>query len=84
MVTDGSREEPYLSGFHAYPSLKAVQQWLRGAKNLDNRVVVKVWIEGCIPKPRAVRHTFLAKRMFIYPQAWTKRKNAKSMKGQHG
>ena len=78
-VTDGSRQEPYLSGFHAYPSLDAVRKWIAGAKNTDNRVVVSVQVDGLREKPNAVRPTILADRMKITSQAWAKRRSAKSV-----
>jgi hypothetical protein len=76
LVTDGSSQNQYLSGFHAYPNLDAVRKWLKGAKNLKNRVVVKVILEGCFEKPNAVRPTILARKMKITKQAWKKRKSA--------
>lgn len=79
MVTDGSRQSLYLSGFHAYPSLAAVKQWLKSAKKLENRVIVKVQIEGLRDKPNAVRPTILADRMKISSQAWKARRPARDI-----
>lgn len=78
-VTDGSRQTPYLSGFHAYPSLDAVMQWLKGAKNLDNRVVVEVEIKQLRKKPKAVRPTILAGKMRITRQAWEARQAVRKL-----
>ncbi len=78
-VIDGSGQERYISGFHAYSTIDDVKKWLRGAKNLDNRVVVKVHIAGMRSKPRAVRSTVLADRMKVTGQAWAKRKRAKDV-----
>lgn len=76
-VTDGSCVRSYLSGFHGYPSLEAVRQWLKGAKKRKGRVVVRVKMLGCWDKPRAVRKTILAKRMMIPVDEWQKRIQAK-------
>lgn len=73
LVTDGSRQEPYESGFHAYYTLDDVYNWLKGAKNLEGRVVVKVEVKGCWEKPRAIRPTILAKRLKIPKKNWDAR-----------
>lgn len=78
-VTDGSRQTPYLSGFHAYPSLDAVKQWLHGAKNLDHRVVVRVHVSGLREKPKATRATILADRLRIPVEEWGNRVTARSL-----
>ena len=72
-VTDGSRQTPYLSGFHAYPLLNDIYRWAAGAKNLAGRVVVRVKVDECRSKPRAIRDTILAERMYIPKSAWKKR-----------
>lgn len=79
LVTDGSSQNPYLSGFHAYPSLDAVKRWLRGAKNLDDRVVVKVHVKGLRDKTHAVRKTILANKLKITAQAWARRKDVRAV-----
>jgi hypothetical protein len=71
-VTDGSRQIPYTSGFHAYPDMKAVLQWLQTGKP-DNRVVVEVELKCCTFKPNAIRPTYLAKWMRISRDNWEKR-----------
>jgi hypothetical protein len=73
LVTDGSRQSPYTSGFHAYYTLDDVYNWLRAAKNLDGRVVVKVAVCGCRDKPQAVRPTILAKRLMVARENWEDR-----------
>jgi len=73
LVTDGSRAEPYESGFHAYYTLDDIHEWLLRAKNLDHRVVVKVEVKGCWEKPRAIRPTILAKRLKISDRNWKNR-----------
>lgn len=76
--TDGSRQHPYRTGFHAYPTLESVEAWLLGAKNLDHRVVVKVRIDkGIRKKPRAVRDTLLANRLYISKKDWQNRMPAR-------
>jgi hypothetical protein len=68
MVTDGSRQNPYLSGFHSYPALNDVRRWLQGAQYHEGRVVVRVRIAGCREKPNAVRETILSDRLLILPK----------------
>lgn len=79
LVTDGSRQIPYVSGFHAYPSLDAVKQWLKNAKNLEGRVVVKVQVKRLRKKPKAVRPTILADTIKITTQNWNDRRSAKDI-----
>jgi hypothetical protein len=73
MVTDGSRRHPYLSGFHSYASLEEVTRWLQAAQYYEDRVVVKVKIKGCRPKPNAVRPTVLSNWLLILPSDWRDR-----------
>jgi len=72
-VRDGSGKRWYKSGFHAYVHLKDAAQWARGAKNLDNRVAVKVSVTKCRYKPNAVRPTLLAATMCVYSKDWKNR-----------
>lgn len=71
--TDGSRQTPYQTGFHAYYTLDDVKKWVQGATNLDNRAAVKVVVEGCREKPKAIRPTILADRLIILRKHWRKR-----------
>lgn len=76
MVTDGSGVNAYESGFHAYHGPDDIKNWLKGAKNLKNRVVVKVLVGETWPKPRAVRPTILANLLRIPKKCWEERISA--------
>lgn len=73
MVRDGSGQNRYISGFHAYETMEDVKAWVKGARNLAGRVVSKVQVRGCRNKPRAVRRTILAYRMRIDQGDWDNR-----------
>jgi hypothetical protein len=76
MVTDGSGTTRYLSGFHAYETLDDIRNWLRGAKNIAERVVVRVHVRKCRSKDHAVRKTILADQMLITVKDWDARERA--------
>ena len=73
LVTDGSRQTPFMSGIHAYETIEDVRRWLKNAKHITNRVVVKVSLQRCRKKPRAIRPTLLARKMLISQKEWGKR-----------
>lgn len=78
-VTDGSRREPYQSGFHCYTNFDAVKRWFKTAR-AENRVIVRVEInDNPRTKPGAVRHTLLADRMKIHASDWEHRIPAETL-----
>jgi hypothetical protein len=70
MVTDGSRQHKYKSGFHAYKTANSVRAWIKRSKNYENRVVVQVNVMKCRAKPNAIRDTVLADQLFIPKINW--------------
>jgi len=78
-VRDGSGQKYYLSGFYAYPTIADAVHWIRGAKHLDKRAVVQVFIDDIAWKPNAVRTTYLAQQLLIPMRCWEYRIPARDL-----
>ena len=70
MVRDGSGQDHYVSGFHAYRTVESVVRWARAVTRTEGRYACMVGLCGCRDKPRAVRETILADRMLITSREW--------------
>jgi hypothetical protein len=81
MVTDGSHQTPYLSGFHVYQTEEDVRNWFNMGKDVapvtgEDRVIVRVLVGDTRLKPKAVRKTLLTHRIKITSKNWQNRKLA--------
>jgi hypothetical protein len=65
MVTDGSRQNPYLSGFHVMPTLESCIVYLKKFKNVVDKAVVCCEVKKIRPKPQASGPVFLADKIKI-------------------
>jgi len=73
MVTDGSCNTQYLSGFHIFPSYQAITDWCKTVKHVDERVVVQVHAKKTRPKRHSKHTVVLADHLIVYSEDWNQR-----------
>jgi hypothetical protein len=65
MVTDGSGQQKYLSGFHIMPDIGSCLKYLHRFTNLKTKAFACVEVERIRPKPGSRDPVFLADSMMI-------------------
>ncbi len=48
---DGSQSKKYITGIHCVPSFEDAVEYLGNFRDLENRAIVEVYIQGNRPKP---------------------------------
>ena len=65
MVTDGSRQNKYLSGFHVMPTVESCISYLEKFKNVVDKAIVSCEVKKIRPKPQASGPVFLADKIKV-------------------
>lgn len=71
MVSDGSRQQPYLSGFHVMPTLQSCIDYLQKFRNTEHKAVITCEVKGVREKPQASGPVFLADKIKILDHVWS-------------
>ena len=70
-VKEGSNPY-YWSGFHVYPDLESVTQWLHRIKKMTNRVLVEITTREIRKKPTRGK-AYLAAQIYLSSEQWADR-----------
>lgn len=72
LVTDGSRQFPYMSGFHVMPDVQSCYDYLTRFKNVKDKAIVACYALGIRSKPQASGPVFLADKIKILHEVFDK------------